>query len=395
MFFRKLIKRINMKKIILSILLILVVVIIGFSWKISETKENPELQEEISVKNTTYKEEKEPKKESIKTYTNVLKSYENAIVELFKEASPSVVYITTSTYQRDYWSRNIYEIPSGSGSGFIWDNNGHIITNYHVVKNARKIEVTLSDHSSWKADLVGVSAEKDIAVLKIRVPKKKLNAINIGNSSDLTVGQFVMAIGNPFGLDHTLTTGVISALGREIESQAQIPIRDIIQIDAAINPGNSGGPLLDSSGKLIGVNTAIYSPSGASAGIGFAIPVDVVKWVVTDIIKYGEVRRPIMGIEPLPTSYARAFGVENGILTYYVYPNSPAAKAGLKGTTRNVLGDIIISINDIKLKDNSDLVLELEKYKAGDKIKLSILRNNKKIDKELILTSKLSGTRIN
>ncbi len=384
-----------MKKIVLSILLILVGTLIGLSWRLGSSKEVIKSEKEISTvnkglveRNTVDKDEKIDKKENVKPYINVLKSYETAIVELFKEASPSVVYITTSTYQRDYWSRNIYEIPSGSGSGFIWDNNGHIITNYHVVKNARKIEVTLSDHSSWNADLVGVSAEKDIAILKVNAPRKQLNAIDIGNSSDLTVGQFVMAIGNPFGLDHTLTTGVISALGREIQSQAKIPIRDIIQIDAAINPGNSGGPLLDSSGKLIGVNTAIYSPSGASAGIGFAIPVDVVKWVVTDIIKYGEVRRPIIGIELLPTSYARAFGVEEGVLTYYVYPNSPAAQAGLKSTTRNRLGDVIISVNDKKLKDNNDLILELEKYKAGDKIKVSILRDNKKIDKELILTSK-------
>ncbi len=377
-----------MKKILLSILLILVASLIGYSLITNNEKGNieTEIKSERSLENPIDKTKKTQKKEEVKTYTNVLKSYENAIVELFKEASPSVVYITTSTYQRDYFSRNIYEIPSGSGSGFIWDNNGHIITNYHVIKGARKIEVTLSDHSSWEAKLIGVSAEKDIAVLKVNAPRKNLNAINIGSSSNLTVGQFVMAIGNPFGLDHTLTTGVISALGREIESQAKIPIRDIIQIDAAINPGNSGGPLLDSDGQLIGVNTAIYSPSGASAGIGFAIPVDVIKWVVNDIIKYGEVRRPIVGIDLLPSSYASAFGVKEGIVVYYVHPNYPAHQAGLKGTTRNNLGDIILSVNGNKVKENNDFILELEKYKPGDKIKLELLRGNKKIEKELTLS---------
>ena len=318
---------------------------------------------------------------------NVLKKYEKEIVNLFENSSSSVVFITTSTYKRDSWTRNIYEIPSGTGSGFVWDNQGHIITNYHVIKDARKIEVTLSDHSSWEAQLIGSSPNKDIAILKIDIPKNKLNIIEKGKSSDLRVGQFVMAIGNPFGLDQTLTTGVISALGREIQSPAQIPIRDIIQIDAAINPGNSGGPLLNSSGDLIGVNTAIYSPSGASAGIGFAIPVDVVNWVVTDIIKYGEVRRPFLGVGMIPDNYAKSFGVKTGALISSVYPDSPAEKIGIKGTTNKKLGDVIIGLNDEIIKSSTDLFLALEKYKQNDKVSLTVLRDGEEIKLETILGS--------
>ncbi len=316
---------------------------------------------------------------------DLLKQNEKAIVTLFQEASPSVVFITTSVYQRDYWSRNVYEIPRGTGSGFIWDNEGHIVTNYHVIKDAGKAEITLSDHTTWQAELIGVAKEKDIAVLKIDAPKDKLKPINIGSSNNLIVGQFVMAIGNPFGLDHTLTTGVISALGREIQSQARIPIRDIIQTDAAINPGNSGGPLLNSSGELIGVNSAIYSPSGASSGIGFAIPVDVVKWVVNDILKYGEVRRPVIGVSMVAENYTKGFGIKSGALISSIFPGSPASKSGLKGMTNSSLGDIIIALDDKKIKNNTDLILALEKYKPGDQVKLTVLRNNKEMEVEVVL----------
>jgi S1-C subfamily serine protease len=217
---------------------------------------------------------------------------EKNTIDLFESASGSVVYITGIELRRSFFSLNIYEIPQGTGSGFMWDKDGRIVTNYHVIEDASRVEVTLADHSSWKAIVVGVSPDKDIAVLQISAPVDKLRPILIGESKNLRVGQKVFAIGNPFGLDQTMTTGIVSALGREIQSVTGRTIQDVIQTDAAINPGNSGGPLLDSAGRLIGVNTAIYSPTGASAGIGFAVPVDIVNRVVPEIIKFGKVMRP-------------------------------------------------------------------------------------------------------
>ena len=389
-----------MRKIILSILLIITGAVIGLSWKANEEAKE-RCKNRMENKNGLINSESTAKSESIRdstanitkaistpnSPTNIIQQYEKGVMSLFKKSSSSVVFITTSTYRQDYYSRNVYEIPVGSGSGFIWDKDGHIITNYHVIKGVGKAEVTLSDHTSWQATLVGVAKEKDIAVLKIDAPKDKLIAIKRGRSDNLVVGQFVMAIGNPFGLDQTLTTGVISALGREIQSQAQIPIRDIIQIDAAINPGNSGGPLLNSTGRLIGVNSAIYSPSGASAGIGFAIPVDVVKWVVSDIIKYGEVRRPVLGVGVVPDYIAKEYGVKEGVVISYIFPNSPSEKSGLHGTTKNKLGDIILKINGDKLNDNNDLILSLEKYKPGDKVTLTIQRDNRQFEVEVVLGS--------
>jgi S1-C subfamily serine protease len=213
-----------------------------------------------------------------------LSSLEKSIIELQQMAAPSVVHITRLGLERDMLTRNVYQVPEGTGSGFIWDDQGHIVTNFHVIQNARGAEVTLSDGSNWSAKLVGVAPKNDLAVLSIDAPKSKLVPITVGSSHELKTGQLVFAIGNPFGLDESLTMGIISALGREIESVTHEPIKDVIQTDAAINPGNSGGPLLDSAGRLIGVNTAIYSPSGASAGIGFAIPVDDVNKVVPDLI---------------------------------------------------------------------------------------------------------------
>jgi S1-C subfamily serine protease len=219
-----------------------------------------------------------------------LAAEEKANIELFRQASPSVVYITVLSRRLDAFSLNVYEIPEGTGSGFIWDDQGHIITNFHVIRNAQAAQVTLADHSTYNAGLVGIAPNKDLAVLKIDAPKKLLRPLPIGTSHDLVVGQKTFAIGNPFGLDQTLTTGVVSALGREIRSATRQPIAGVIQTDAAINPGNSGGPLLDSAGRLIGVNTAIYSPSGAYAGIGFAIPVDTVNEVIPLLIRQGKTK---------------------------------------------------------------------------------------------------------
>ena len=204
---------------------------------------------------------------------------ERATIALFAAASPAVVHITTHALERDYFTFNVMETPQGTGTGFLWDEQGHVLTNFHVIRDADTVQVALADRSSWPAKLIGVAPDKDLAVLKIEAPPDRLKQLPLGTSHDLQVGQHTFAIGNPFGLDHTLTTGVISALGREIESASGRPISDVIQTDAAINPGNSGGPLLDSSGRLIGMTTAIISPSGAYAGIGFAIPVDTIRWV--------------------------------------------------------------------------------------------------------------------
>lgn len=324
----------------------------------------------------------------------ILTTSEDATIRLFESSAPTVCFITTSTLREDFWNRNVMEIPSGTGSGFIWDKEGHVITNFHVIQNASKIKVTLADRSVYDAEVIGHEANKDLAVLKIKAPADKLIPIPVGQSSNLKVGQSVYAIGNPFGLDQTLTTGVISALGREITSLTGRPIRDVIQTDAAINPGNSGGPLLDSSGRLIGVNTMIYSPSGASAGIGFSIPVDEVNWVVSDLIQFGVLKRPVMGIQLLPENYAENWGVE-GVMIYGVEPDSPADKAGLKGVMRNKFGeiqhgDIIKGINTKEIKNSNDLFLALEKYNPGDKIEVSFTRDEKKQKVFLTLASSVN-----
>ena len=313
--------------------------------------------------------------------------FETATINLFERAAPTVVFITTSNVRRDYWSRNVSEIPRGTGSGFVWDKEGHIITNYHVIQGADRATVTFSDQTTYQASLVGAAPEKDLAVLRIEAENMKLKPIPVGASDNLRVGQSVFAIGNPFGLDQTLTTGIISALGREIESVGKVPIRDVIQTDAAINPGNSGGPLLDSQGKLIGVNTAIFSPSGAYAGVGFSIPSHVVAWVVPDLIKYGKINRPTLGVELASPQVMRRMGME-GILILEVLKGGAAEKSGLRPTRRNregsiVLGDVITAINGDKVGDRGDLILILEKYKPGDKVTLSITRDYKPVKVEL------------
>jgi S1-C subfamily serine protease len=318
-----------------------------------------------------------------------LNEEESATINLFEDAAPSVTFINTANLRQDYWTRDISEIPRGSGSGFVWDREGHIVTNFHVIQDADKATVTLSDQSVWDADLVGYAPEKDLAILKIKAPKDKLVPIPIGTSDDLLVGQSVYAIGNPFGLDQTLTTGIISALGREIKSRSGVPIREVIQTDAAINPGNSGGPLLDSQGRLIGVNTAIYSPSGAYAGIGFSIPVDQVKWVVPDLIQYGKARRPTLGVNLFNQNLVSRSGIEGAVVSD-VQPGSAAAKAGVRSTKRNSrgeieLGDIIVGINNEAIKTNADLQLALEKYQPGEEVDLVVLRSDKKVTLKLVL----------
>ncbi len=319
-----------------------------------------------------------------------LTDFERTNIALFEEASPSVTYITSLNVQLDFFTRNVLEIPRGTGTGFVWDKYGHIITNFHVIEGADRALVTLADGSAWEAGLVGAAAEKDLAVLRIEAPAERLRPLPIGSSSDLRVGQAAYAIGNPFGLDQTLTTGVISALGREIESVAKIPIRGVIQTDAAINPGNSGGPLLDSSGRLIGVNTAIFSPSGAYAGIGFAIPVDVVNWVVPELITHGRLRRPNLGVEVAPEQLMRRLGIEGGALVIDVQPGSSAERAGIRPTMRDrrgyiLLGDLIVAMDGEPIRSPSDLVLALEKHNPGDVVRLTLLRDGKPVEVEVRL----------
>jgi len=318
-------------------------------------------------------------------------SDEKSTITLFRQASPSVVNITAIGVQRDLFTLNLYQIPQGTGSGFIWDKSGNVITNFHVIQEADAAQVTLGDQSTWKARVVGMAPDKDLAVLRIDAPADRLRPIPVGTSKDLQVGQYVFAIGNPFGLDQTLTTGVISALGREIESVTRRPIQGVIQTDAAINPGNSGGPLLDSAGRLIGVNAAIYSPSGTSAGIGFAIPVDTVNRIVPELIRYGKVTRPGIGVQIAEEQLAERLGV-TGVLVVDVAPGSAAARAGIRPTRRESsgrvqLGDVIVAIDGIKVESPNDLFLLLERYKVGDVVNVSLLRDGKIVQTKVALTA--------
>ncbi|MCG8330415.1 MAG: trypsin-like peptidase domain-containing protein [Chitinophagales bacterium] len=371
--------------------------VLGFFAGVSWTNRAPEAEKETVETDTIIDEEAVSKPattlphQRATTPSNGLTPQELANIRLFENAAPSVCFITTSNVRTDYFTRNSMEIPRGSGSGFVWDDKGHIITNYHVIQGADRATVTLSDRSTWQAVLVGKAPEKDLAVLRIEVPADQLYPIPVGTSEDLRVGQSVYAIGNPFGLDQTLTTGIVSALGREIESVAGIPIRDVIQTDAAINPGNSGGPLLDSSGRLIGVNTAIYSPSGASAGIGFSIPVDVVSWVVPELIEYGMVKRPSMGVELARPQIVSRLGLE-GALVIDVIENSGADAAGIRPTMRDrrgaiILGDLIVGMGNEPITSNNDLILALEKYEPGDIVKIRLRRDDQEIEVDLQLDS--------
>jgi S1-C subfamily serine protease len=307
---------------------------------------------------------------------------ELANIELFKRLSPSVVHITTLETARDFFGRSLQQVPRGTGTGFVWDAAGHIVTNFHVIQEGSAARVTLADQSSWPARLVGAFPDRDLAVLKIDAPAAKLPAIAIGSSRDLQVGQRVYAIGNPFGLDQTLTTGIVSALNREIESFNNRTIRGVVQTDAAINPGNSGGPLLDSAGRLIGVNTQIASPSGASAGIGFAIPVDEVNRIVPRLIRDGRITRPALGIAAGNANLQRALNLPDGVALIQVTPGGPAARAGLQVFARArdgsiTPGDVITAVNDEPVATLDDLLTLLEKRQNGDSVTLTVWRSGR------------------
>ena len=310
---------------------------------------------------------------------------ETANIAVFKSVSPSVVNITTLENQRNLFSLDVFQVPKGTGSGFVWDERGLIVTNFHVIQGASVARVTLSDQSEWNAKLVGAFADRDLAVLRIDAPREKLRAIAIGSSRDLVVGQRVYAIGNPFGLDQTLTVGIISALNREIQSINQRTIRGVIQTDAAINPGNSGGPLLDSAGRLIGVNTAIYSPSGASAGIGFAIPVDEVNRIVPRLIRDGKITRPTFGIQAASLQVHAALRLPKGIAIVGVVARSPAEAAGIKPFLRGakgeiIAGDIIVAMDGKIITTLDEFLDVLERHSSGDTVAVTVLRGGTTIE---------------
>ncbi len=306
---------------------------------------------------------------------------EKNTIEVVKKAKNSVVFITNLQYVRDFFFVSDQPVARGTGSGFVWDDKGHIVTNFHVIEEGDKFMVSLPNQRQVEARLVGREPAKDIAVLKLveRVPD--LTPVVVGTSKNLEVGQKVIAIGNPFGFDHTVTTGIVSALGRTMPGAGGVTIRDMIQTDASINPGNSGGPLLNSDGQLIGMNTMIVSPSGASSGLGFAVPVDIIRKIVPQIISFGKVTRPGIGISFLRDEYARRAGVEGAVILD-VPRDSRAHELGLRGLGRDSLGrlyirDVITGIDSTKIKSYDDLYNALDNYEVGDTVTLTVERDGK------------------
>ncbi len=289
------------------------------------------------------------------------------------------MFVTSSELRRQRFTRNITEIPRGAGSGFVWDaQSGLVVTNYHVVSGADRLTITLADEQAFQAEVVGLAPERDLAVLRIIDPPGNLTELPVGDSSELSVGRKVMAIGNPFGLDTTLTVGVVSALDREIQSPSNRTIRGVIQTDAAINPGNSGGPLLNSLGQLVGVNTAIFSPSGGSAGIGFAIPVNTVSEVIPQLIAFGKIMRPVLGVELASDRWLRRYRVD-GVPIVRTYRGFPAENAGMVGARRGsrgeiILGDVIVEIEGERVANNDEFLSAMEKHRVGDTIDIVTTR---------------------
>jgi S1-C subfamily serine protease len=318
---------------------------------------------------------------------------ERNTIGVFRETAASAVFVTQKQVVLDYWAGQAVEVPAGSGSGFVWDEQGHIVTNFHVVQNARRLVVTLQDQSAHEAVVRGVEPRKDIAVLKIDAPKTKLRPIRQRDPKQLRleVGQKAIAIGNPFGLDHTLTVGVISALGRSVDGVGGVTIRDMVQTDAAINPGNSGGPLLDSAGRLIGMNTVIFSKSGSSAGVGFAVPASTIQRVVPQIIRTGRAEELGIGIRiDVERRFERRAGVR-GVVVLSVEPGGPAEKAGVKGLERTplglTLGDVIVGIDQTRVDDYDDLYNAFDSHQSGDRVKLKLRRGDQVVEVETELVT--------
>jgi len=317
-------------------------------------------------------------------------------IDVYQKAAKGVVNITSIVIERDFFYGFVPR--EGSGSGAVIDSRGYVLTNNHVIKDARRIEVTLADGSKWPGRLIGTDPDNDLAIVQIKAPSDRLSPLILGTSNDLKVGQKVLAIGNPFGLNETLTTGIISSIGRSIRSQNGAIMEDLIQTDASINPGNSGGPLLDSKGNVIGINTAIFSPSGGSVGIGFAIPVDTAKRIIPDLIDKGYVSHPWIGVSlfPLVPGIAKALDlkVDRGVLIAEIIPNGPADKAGLKGSNQtlqvgNLLlpagGDVVVAFDGADLTGSEDFIRKIRQHRPGDHVKLKILRKGSFLEKTVIL----------
>ncbi len=332
-----------------------------------------------------------PTRAEPETFPEGLSDDEKRTIDVFRRASVSVAYITSIALRRDFFSLDVMRIPQGTGSGFVWDRRGHIVTNYHVIEDGNAFSVPLPEHSAWDAKVVGAAPDKDLAVLRVEAPGAQLTPLPLGNSREVVVGQRVLALGNPFGLDHTLTTGVVSALGRELRSPGGRTIRDVIQTDAAINPGNSGGPLLNSSGKLIGVNSAIYSTSGSSAGIGFAIPVDTVRRLVPQLIEHGRPIQPDIGVTWLSDVVAARLGLEGAVI-YEVLDGGPAERAGLRGIRvdrwdRILLGDVVLAVDGEPVRSSDETLHAFEAAGVGKSVTLSVERDGKRRDVRIELVS--------
>ncbi|MEM9176272.1 MAG: trypsin-like peptidase domain-containing protein [Myxococcota bacterium] len=320
--------------------------------------------------------------------TGLLESERNTM-DVFRRADPSVVFVTNKALRRDFFSMNVTEVPQGAGSGFLWDEHGHVVTNFHVLEGGQAFSITLPTGVTRDARVVGAEPRKDLAVLHFDTEGLDLQPLTIGRSASLAVGQKVLAIGNPFGLDRTLTTGIISAVGREFPTQEGFVIEDVIQTDASINPGNSGGPLLDSRGQVIGVNTAIYSPSGASAGIGFAIPIDTVSRIVPQLIRYGQVRRVGLGVRVLRDQIVQSWGIA-GVGIHEVRPGSEADRAGLRSVAVDRYGrvasvDIVVAIDDETVDGFASLANALDGREAGEKVRVTVLRDDATVTVEMRL----------
>jgi S1-C subfamily serine protease len=323
-----------------------------------------------------------------------LSALERTNISIYEVAGPSVVHVTNfASAGSGLFDLNERQTKKGTGSGFIWDKEGHIVTNYHVVQGGDAAQVTLADHSTYQSRRIWVDVDQDIAVLWIDARESRLHPIQVGTSHDLKVGQSTYAIGNPFGLDQTMTAGIVSALDREIEAASGRPIRGVIQTSAAINPGNSGGPLLDSAGRLIGMNTAILSPSGAFAGIGFAVPVDEINRIVPQLIQHGRVVRPRLGVQVAADQLSQQLGISDGALVLKVIPGSPAAEAGLRGTRRDdsgriQLGDVVVALGDHSVKNLGDLYAALDLFKAGQTIAVAFIREGKRQEVQVTLQAR-------
>lgn len=314
----------------------------------------------------------------------LLTENEKNTVSTFKNSVKSVVHVSSiKKIRRSFFDLNPVEVPTGTGTGFVWEDGKHIVTNYHVMQGSESAIITFhNDKKEYKAKVIGTAPSKDVAVLELLDKTKELFPVTLSNSDNLNVGQKAMAIGNPFGLDHTITSGIVSALGRKIEGIGGVTITGVIQTDASINPGNSGGPLLNSSGEVIGMNTMIISPSGSSAGIGFAVPINEIKRAVPQLIKHGKMIRPVLGIQQLPPHYKEWFGIESGLVIMDVLTGGPADKIGLRGIQTNrygraFVGDIIVEMDDTKINDFDDYFQIMDKKKFGDKLKIKVLRDGK------------------